>query len=304
MSDQQRGDNPLQSFSDGLTLSRKAFYVAVPPFVLDAFFLIGRYVETAYSYSFRLGAKFSLPVYFPSLTNVYDFPSRTGFQTSLPFSSSDPVLFLLASLFYTVILAYLASGYLGKLEAVRRGESLLFTSLANKYFTRVLAYGLLWFVLGPLAALFIFSSISLAIFYVLLLFVVDYFVFLTPFAIVADNLGFAKALNRSILTSTSMVSRTLPFVILYGLGTLVISVPIYLVLNLNIIGFFFAIAVFAFLGTALVASTLCFYAQATRRPSPSPSGPPSTNMPSVDTTALGPEAAMLDNRKSCRLSFQ
>jgi hypothetical protein len=284
MSGQQRGVNLLQSFSDGLALSTKASYLAVLPFVLDSLFLLGRYVETAYSYSFRFGAKFSLPVYFPSLTNVYDFPSRAGFQTSLPFSSNDPVSFLLSSVFYTVVLAYLAAGYLGKLEAVRRGESLPFTSLANKYFTRVLAYGLVWLVLGPLAALFIFSGVTLAIFYVLLLFVVDYFVFLTPFAIVAENLGFTKALNRSIIISTSMASRTLPFVILYGLGTLVISVPIYLVLNLGIIGFFFATAVFAFLGTALVSSTLCFYTQATR-PSP-PSAPPSTSMPIDDATAF------------------
>ena len=282
MSGRQNGDNPPQNFSDGLALTRKTSHLVVLPFVLDSLLLIGRYVETAYSYSFRLGAKFSLPVYFPSLTNVYDFPSRAGFQTSFPFSSDDPGPFLLASIFYTVVLAYLAAGYLGKLEAVRHGESLPFTSLANKYFTRVLEYGLLWFVLGPVATLLIFSAIPLAIFYVLLLFVVDYFVFLMPFAIVADNLGFTKALDRSIHISTSMASRTLPFVILYVLGTLVISVPIYLLLNIGILGFFFAVVVFAYLGTALVASTLCFYTRVARA-SP-PYGPPLTAMPSDGAT--------------------
>ncbi len=265
MSGQQGVDGPLQSFSDGLSLSKKVYYLAILPFVLDAFFLIGTYIQTEYSYYFRFGAKVSLPAYFPSLTNVYDFPSRPVFQTSLPLPVNDPLLVLLSEIFYTLIVTYVAAGYLGKLNAARLGDSSPFTVLASKYFTRILGYALLWVVIASLEALFILSSVPLAILYVLLLFVVNYFVFLTPFAIIVDNMRFAEALNRSVLLSTSSASKTVPFVMLYLFGTLVISVPVYLILNLRIIGFFIAVAIFAFVGTALVASTLCFYVRITRQ---------------------------------------
>lgn len=272
MTSQVENTSPLASFFQGFRLGRSVLWLAVLPFVVDSVFLFSTYMETTYRYLFRIGFKFSLPFDFPSITNMYDFPASPGFQTSLPFSQAPLPLFLVTALVHTMILAYASAGYLGKMNGTRIENSSSFVSSANKYFVRFLAYGLLWLILTSLSFLFIIGTGSLATLYVLFLFAVYYLVFMTPFAIVVDDLSFSRALSRSIHLATSMASRTLPFVILFALVTVVVSVPVYLVMNIYVLGFFLAGAASALMGTFLVASTLHFYAQMTQ-PAPAHSTP-------------------------------
>lgn len=235
------------------------YYLAVLPFLFDVIFLTNTFVETSRTYSFRIGAKFSLPFYFPSLTNVYDFPSRRGVSVNLPLFEFAPIFGAASSVVYTVIIAFVSAGYLGKLHSSVRGGSSSFGVSAARYFFRILAFAVLWLALTLVGAIIAVAQLEAGILYFLLILLVGYLVFLTPFVIVADNVSFAEALGRSISASVSLSSKTISFVLLYGLATLVVSVPVYLILNAGLLGFFVALAAFAFVGTVLVASTFYFY---------------------------------------------
>jgi hypothetical protein len=253
---------PLQTFSKGYQLAKRLSYLAALPFLLDIVSLTGMYLSSENLYSFRIGAKFSLPFYFPSLTNVYPFPSAAGPPTDVP-NFGGGLLAPTFAVLFTAVLGFLSAGYLGKIQAAVSGSDSTFAAAANKYFVRLFAYGLVWLFLAFLVLLFA-EAVSLAFLYVASLFVLTYFIFLTPFAVVAENCGLAEAFSRSVKITTSQASRVLPFVVVYALATLVVSVPVYLLLNLSIFGFFLAVAGFAFVGTALVASTSFFYYELTR----------------------------------------
>ena len=252
----------MQTFSKGYQLAKRFYYLAVLPLFLDLASLTGMYLSTERLYSFRIGVKFSLPIYFPSLMNVYSFPSPTGTSINVPYFGNG----LLAPAFvvmFTALVGYLSAGYLGKIHAAVSGSDSAFVALANKYFVRLFAYGLVWLFLAYSVLLFA-AVVSLVLLYIAFLFLLTYFIFLTPFVVVAEDCGLAEAFARSVKITTSQASRTLPFVVVYAIVTLVISIPVYLLLNFSFVGFVPAVAGFAFVGTALVASTSCFYYDLTR----------------------------------------
>lgn len=269
----------VENFSKGFQLAQEVYHLAVLPFLIDTFFLINKAIELTSSNAFQIGVKFSFPFHFPSLTDFFSFPPTAGFQTSLPLSIDQPVIALLSALLSTIAVAYLSAGYLGEINASRLDTPARFTVLASKYFVPILIYGLFWLGLTLVAALLVLTSPGLASIFFVLYFLVYYLVFLTPFAIVVDNLTFSKALDRSITLTTSQASITIPYVILYLVATALASIPIYLIMNVAVLGFFIAIAISALAGTALVASTFYLYIQVTQPPArpitPIPSAPSS-----------------------------
>ena len=107
------GPGLVQTFSKGYQLAKRFYYLAVLPLFLDLASLTGMYLSTEHLYSFGIGVKFSLPIYFPSLTNVYSFPSPTGTSINVPYFGNG----LLAPAFvliFTAVVGYLSAGYLGK----------------------------------------------------------------------------------------------------------------------------------------------------------------------------------------------
>lgn len=270
----------LDSFDRGFHTARRVYYLAVVPLLIDLVFLTGRFVQSTNLYSFRIGAKFTLPFYLPSLTDVYDFPIGQGISIQLTGSNIFPV-FGIGVILYTAINAYVSAGYLGSLYSSIAGMAIQpsFFSLAAKYFTRILAFGLLWLGLILFSIVLLLSSPFVFAVYLVFFFVFGYFLFLTPFIIVADNANFSKAIEASIKTAAA--SRTLEYAILYGLATGLISILVYLILNIGFLGFIIAIIGFAFLGTGLVASTFHFIA----RPTTSVQAPETTSSP----TYLGPQ---------------
>jgi len=249
----------IDFFETGYHVAKRMYYLALLPFLVDSVFLTGRFAQSISTYTFRIGVKFSLPFYFPSLTNVYDFPARPGISTELPVFGLAPIFGSASAILYTVILAYVSAGYLGRLHSSITGTLSTILDSANKYFLRILAYAALWLGLTLVGVIIALANPLSAVLYVLLLIVVNYFLFLTPFAIVADNVSLTEGLRRSLNASGSLSSRTIPYVLLYGLVTIVVSVPVYLILNFGLLSFFAALAGFAFIGTVLVASTFCFY---------------------------------------------
>lgn len=260
----------LDSFGRGFHTARRVYYLAVVPLLIDLVFLTRRFVQSTYLYSFRLGAKFTLPFYFPSLTDVYDFPTGQGVSVQLTGSDIIPVVGI-GVILYTAIHAYVSAGYLGSLYSSITGVTIQssFFSLAGRYFARILAFDLLGLGLILFSIVLLLSSPFVFIVYLVFFFVFGYFLFLTPFIIVADNANFSKAIEASIKTAAS---RTLGYVIMYGLATLLTSILVYLILNIGFLGFMIAIVGFAFLGTGLVASTFHFIAR------------PTTSVQSAETT--------------------
>jgi hypothetical protein len=197
------------------------------------------------------------------LTDVYDFPIQPGVYVQLPQSNLIPVFGPGSIVIYTILLAFLGAGYLGSLYSSITGTASSFVSSATKFFLRILAYALLWLGLSLLGIVIALANPMSAVIYFLSLILVNYFLFLTPFVIVVNDTSFTKALERSVETSASLSSRTIPYVLLYAFVTAVVSVPVYLILNFGLLGYLIALAVVAFIGTALVASTFYFLSSLT-----------------------------------------
>ena len=248
----------LDFFASGYGLAKRLYYLAFLPFIVDLISLTGRFLQSRYAYSFRIGVKFSLPFYFPSLTNVYDFPVQSGITIQLPEFGLVPVFGFGSVIVYMLVLAFVSAGYLGTLNSAIAGVSPSFVTSATKYFLRILLYGLIWLGLGLIGITLALGSPTLAVLYFLFLIVLNYFLFLTPFVMVADDTGLVEGLLRSINISGSVSSRTIEYVMLYAFATVGVSAIVYFVLNTGLIGFFATIAGFAFVGTVLVASTFYF----------------------------------------------
>lgn len=277
----------VENFSKGFQLASKVYYLAILPFIVDLFFQTGKAIDAISSNTIHYGVKFSFPDHFPSLTDFFAFPSPSGIQTNTPNFSSQPFLTLAYFLALAVVSSLVTAGYLGKMNAARLGESSSFITDASKYFLPILIYNLFVVALILVDFLFILALLSLllGILFLLAFFVIYYFVFLTPFGIVVDNLRFSDALIRSKNLASTKASDTLGYVVLYAILTAIISVPVSAFMNGGLSGFLIAVAISAFAGTALVASTLHLYVQITQPPIASavltepPSNPPSTQPP-------------------------
>ncbi len=251
------GPSLTKPYSEGYQLAKRLAYLALFPLIMDLVFLTGKYLSTESLYTFRIGAKFSLPVYFPTLTNVYSFPTAPGITIETPLGGVG-VIGLLSVVVVVVATALLSAGYLGTMHAAISGVDSAFVTPAVKFFSRFLAYGLIWLLLGYLALPFA-AALPLVFLYIAFIWVLTYFIFLTPFIVVAEDCGLVEAFSRSVKVTTSRASETIPFVVVYAFITLVVSVPVYLLLNIPILGFVLAVAGYAFVGTVLVASTSRFY---------------------------------------------
>ncbi len=269
----------VENFSKGFQLAAKVYYLAILPFLMDLIFLTGRALEAFSSNSVRFGVKFSFPDHFPSLTDFYAFPAPSGLQTSVPDFRGGTILALLYVVALTVVVSLVSAGYLGKMNASSLGESSSLLSNASKYFVRILVYDVFILALVLVEVFLAFALIPLAILYLFAFFFIYYLVLLTPFGIVVDNLRFGEALNRSINLMTSRASKTLPYVIIYLVLTALVSVPAYALMNAGGIGFLFAVAISALVGTALVGSTLQLYIQVTQPPTTPTTLPPTPPIP-------------------------
>ena len=264
----------VENFSKGFQLATRVYYLAILPFILDLIFLTGREINTFSANVVRFGIKFSFPDHFPSLTDFFNFPTTTGIQTSLLLFSDVLILALLSFVVSTILVSFVSAGYLGKMNSIRKGEPSSFLNQASKYFARILAYGVVLLLLILIGTPFVLTSLALGFLYVIGFFVIYYFIFLTPFGIVVDNLAFEEALRRSINLATSRASKTLPYVIVYLILTALISIPIYGLMNAGFPGFLISLVISALVGTVLVASTLHLYVQLTE-----PTTPPITLTP-------------------------
>jgi hypothetical protein len=282
-------------FSKGFNIFSKVAWLVVIPLALDILSIFGR-LSGLPANAVTFGVKFSFPVYLPSLSDVYNFPSSQGSVQigSTPFSSSDVVSAFLFALLFTVLLAFLAGGYLGTIDAKRKETSHRpsFFSLCSMYFLRLFGYGLLWLMLALPAVLLILSNVpGLVIPYVLFIFVVNYFLFLTPFAIVVDGVSLEAGISKSVRIAKGSVWIVLPYAVIYAILTALVSVVIYLFMNAGVGGYLIDTILYAFVGTILVSSTLVLYSEASTLPatnlnapiSPSPNADPKDLKPIEDS---------------------
>ncbi len=263
-----------QCFSEGYKIFSKLAWLAVVPLVLDILNMYERLVALPPN-TVTYGVKFSFPVYLPSLSDVYNFPSVGSVQIgSAPISPSDPLAAILVAVLFTLLISFLAGGYLGTIAAKRgeMGPSPSFFGLCSKYFVRFFGYALIWFALTLVALAFALSNaLGLVFLYILFLFLVNYFLFLTPFAIVVDGVSLRTALSKSVGMAKSRVGFVLPYVIIYAIFTALTSVVIYLFMNAGVGGYLLDAVLYAFVGTIFVSSTLVLYSEASASPAASSS---------------------------------
>lgn len=225
--------------------------------------------------------EFTLPMPFPSLSQVQGQTSASPpFFPLYPPPAlgqlSAPVLLLILG-----VQSYVAAGYLATLEMVRRGDtSRRFLGGANYLFSRIFAFNALIAVFllllepflrgyeqGPFTSLFILSALLILL----------YFLFLTPFIVVVDDLSLGDALRQSMQLALQSRQEVLPYCLAYAAITLLASAAVILLLPLPMVGTLISAGLYSLLGTALVASTLHLYdelrpkeAVAAKVPSPRP----------------------------------
>ncbi|MDX1534420.1 MAG: hypothetical protein R3291_02235, partial [Thermoplasmata archaeon] len=146
--------------------------------------------------------QFGLPVALPSVAQV-----RGPEAGALPFY---PLYLLTVSgdlgtallLLLLVVQGYLAAGYLGRLETIRRGASGEgFLSAANRAFARVLAFLAITTFLLLAASPFLLEGLDLgaaALFVFAAVLGLFYFLFLTPFIVVVENAPLSVAFRTSV----------------------------------------------------------------------------------------------------------
>ena len=207
--------------------------------------------------------QFTLPVALPSVAQV-----RGPGAGALPFYplyglavAGDLATTLL--LLLLVVQAYLAAGYVGRLEMVRRKQTDgSFFALANRAFARVLAFLAITtflllaagpFLLGGLAlggaALFVFAAVIALL----------YFLFLTPFVVVVENAPLSVALRTSVELAARRFSEVVPYCLGYATITVLAS-SAFALLGWGLVGLLLFPVLYSVVGTALVGSTLYLYA--------------------------------------------
>ncbi|MEE9592101.1 MAG: hypothetical protein V3W28_00790, partial [Thermoplasmata archaeon] len=223
------------------------------------------------------------PVALPSIAQV-----RGPGAGALPFyplymlrASEDLATALL--LLTLVVQAYLAAGYMGRLEMIRRREVRGgFFASANRAFARVLAFLAITTFLVLAASPFLLDGFArgpAALFVLAAVLGLLYFLFLTPFAMVVSNTPLSHAFRTSIELAARRFSEVVPYCLAYATITLLTSIAFFLAsLALSRIGWELAgLLVFPILysvvGTALVGSTLYLYA-GLRPAKPIPSAAP------------------------------
>lgn len=220
--------------------------------------------------------QFTLPVALPSVSQV-----RGSGGAALPFfplyvlpSLGDLTLTLL--LLVLVVQAYLAAGYVGRLEVLRgTGAKEGFFAAANRAFARILAFfAITTFVLLVSAPLLRRQEgPELAAYFVLALVLgVLYFLFLTPFVVIMDNTPLSMGLRNSIRLAAREFRELVPYCLGYAAITLLASIAFHL-LGWGPVGLFLFPVLYSVVGTALVGSTLYLYA-GLRPAEPMPAGAP------------------------------
>ncbi len=207
--------------------------------------------------------QFTMPVALPSVAQV-----RGPGAGALPFyplyvlaPSGDWATALL--LLLLVVQAYLAAGFVGRLEMVRRKQSGGgFFAVANRAFARVLAFLAITtfpllaaspFLLGGLAlggaALFVFAAVIALL----------YFLFLTPFVVMVENAPLSVALRMSVELAAHRFREVVPYCLGYVTITFLASSAFFL-LGWGFAGLLLFPVLYSVVGTGLVGSTLYLYA--------------------------------------------
>ncbi|MFQ5907353.1 MAG: hypothetical protein ACE5JE_00780 [Thermoplasmata archaeon] len=230
-----------------------------------------------------MSPQFTLPVALPSVAQVRG-PGAGG----LPFY---PLYILAASgdlstallLLALVVQSYLAAGYVGRLEMVRRREVQGgFFASANRAFARVLAFLAITTFLVLAASPFLlegFARGAAALFVFAAVLGLLYFLFLTPFAIVVDNAPLSLAFRASVELAARRFSEVVPYCLGYATITLLTSIGFFLAsiglsrIGWGLAGLFLFPILYSLVGTALVGSTLYLYA-GLRPPKPLPASIP------------------------------
>lgn len=240
-------------FSWGFALIARVGGLVLLVWAVDFVRFVGKSLEPLPGITF--GVKFSLPFDFPSIEGFYDFPMDPGFSVQLPFSPQMGPIFAVLLVIYPILFAFIQTIYLGILNAARLGQTVGGVGkLLRTYYLNILSYELLWFFLLVLLLPLAFSP-GIFVLGILGLFVFWYLTFLTPFAIIASHLNFRRALVLAVDQSTRRAGILLPYVVVYGLITAAVSVPIFLLMNASLPGFIASTLLVAIIGTGLVAST-------------------------------------------------
>ncbi len=239
-------------FSWGFALIARVGGLVLLVWAVDFFRFFGESLQTLPGITF--GVKFSLPFDFPSIEGFYNLPGEPGFSVQLPFSLEMGAIFVILLVIYPILFAFIQTIYLGVLNAARLGRTIGVGKLLRTYYLNILAYELLWFFLLVLLLPLAFSP-GIFVLGILGLFVFWYLTFLTPFAIIASHLNFRRALVLAVDQSTRRAGILVPYVVVYGLITAAVSVPIFLLMNASLPGFIASTLLVATIGTGLVAST-------------------------------------------------
>jgi len=236
----------LKVFQKGAETFKKVSHLAMIPIILDVIFYWHEGLVAALSETFRVGVKFSLPFDLPSIESFYDFP-KTAVQ-SLTYS-------IILMTIFAFIRAFVLGGYLGEIyQASENFPPITFTKLSHKYFTRFLSFEFLWLIL-ILPTFFIGVA---AIAYVIFLLILGYFLYLTPFIIIADDASFSKAIRKSVMLASGK-TEVLTYAFIFLALTGIISTIIYLLMNIPVLGFLISVIITSIVGSIFTAATMNFY---------------------------------------------
>jgi hypothetical protein len=271
LSDRKEEISVAACFFSGFGKMGSLSRIMLIPFMLDLINYIG-FIATSSLLVFSIGVTFSTPVSFPSITDFYSFPN--SYSGLLPFSINitsplglEGFLTLLPLIALTLAInSLLTGGFVGTIWEVVSGseERKGFSYYAVNRLPSILGFRVFsmvtsFILLSSMNELVSYIGWSFEVFILVLLvsLFVGYILCLVPFIIVIENKNTIDSIGEGI--RDAFTSRTAGYVVLYLIVSSLFSGLVYLLINIRFVGFLISMFVAAFVGTALVASTVDFY---------------------------------------------
>ena len=216
----------LENYSKAFNLTWKVIALSIVNIILSL--LDFEAINRALSFrGIHIGFKFHLPTIIVRLWDLVSLPGGQGYSATTQLASVEGmpmilvILFMLLLMLLTSIVAYIYLRII-VVKAIGREVPLNYIRIIDLFLFQLLIMALMLLIV-PIA----FANIATGILFFILMLIIYYFIYATPFIIVIHDRGLMEALKQSI--SLAMRGEYLGFTLIYIVVTLILS-PMYTIL--------------------------------------------------------------------------
>lgn len=216
----------LENYSKAFNLTWKVIALSIVNIILSL--LDFEAINRALSFrGIHIGFKFHLPTIIVRLWDLVSLPGGQGYSATtqlVPVEGMPMILVILFMLLLMLLTSIVAYIYLRIIvvKAIGREVPLNYIRIIDLFLFQLLIMALMLLIV-PIA----FANIATGILFFILMLIIYYFIYATPFIIVIHDKGVMEALKQSI--SLAMRGEYLGFTLIYIVVTLILS-PMYTIL--------------------------------------------------------------------------